>query len=219
MSILLVEDDSELAADLMEALRKEGFAINHVGNGTDALHVVATDKPDIVILDLGLPDLDGLDVLGQLRRRQPVLPVLLLTARDSLNDKISGLDSGADDYLAKPFEMAELLARLRALGRRINSVGSNVISIGEVTIDTARQEVRVADQLIDLPRKEFMLIRVLMENAGHVLTRKQLESKLYSWDEEVASNSLDVHVHQLRKKLGTDFIKTIRGVGYAVKDQ
>jgi DNA-binding response OmpR family regulator len=219
MAILLVEDDSELAADLMQALRKENFAINHVGNGIDALHVIAEDTPDVVILDLGLPDLDGLDVLARLRGQHPTLPVLLLTARNSLDDKVAGLDSGADDYLAKPFEMPELLARLRALGRRINAVGSNLITIGAISIDTARQETHVAGEPVELPRKEFMLLRALMENAGRVQTRKELERKLYNWDEEVASNSLDVHVHQLRKKLGSDFIKTIRGVGYAVKDQ
>ena len=219
MAILLVEDDSELAADLMEALHKESFAINHVSNGTAALHAIATNTPDVVILDLGLPDLDGLDVLKQLRRQYPTLPVLLLTARTSVDDKVAGLDSGADDYLPKPFEILELLARLRALGRRANAVGSNLITIGRVSIDTARQETYIANETIELPRKEFMLLRVLMENAGRVQTRKQLEQKLYNWDEEVASNSLDVHVHQLRKKLGSDFIKTIRGVGYAVKDK
>jgi DNA-binding response OmpR family regulator len=219
MSILLVEDESELAADLMEALRKEGFAVNHVANGSDALYVVAEEPPEVIILDLGLPDLDGLDVLSELRKQHPALPVLLLTARDSIQDKVAGLDKGADDYLAKPFEMAELLARLRALGRRVNAAGSNVITVGRVTIDTARQEVSVENKPIELPRKEFMLLRVLMENAGSVQTRKQLERKLYSWDDDVASNALDVHVHQLRKKLGADFIKTVRGVGYAVKDK
>jgi DNA-binding response OmpR family regulator len=219
MAILLVEDDSELAADLMEALRKEQFAINHVDNGIDALYVIAEDTPEVVILDLGLPDLDGLDVLARLRGQHPTLPVLLLTARNSLDDKVAGLDSGADDYLAKPFEIPELLARLRALGRRVNAVGSNLITIGAVSIDTASQETHVANEPVELPRKEFMLLRTLMENAGRVQTRKELERKLYNWDEEVASNSLDVHVHQLRKKLGSDFIKTIRGVGYAVKEK
>ena len=216
MSILLIEDDVELAADLTEALRNEGLAINHVGNGTDALHVIKFEPPDMVILDLGLPDMDGHDVLKQLRAWHADLPVLLLTARNTLSDKVAGLDSGADDYLAKPFEMPELMARLRALGRRIGTATSPVISIGAVTLDTARHKVSVAGQPLELPRREYMLLRALMENAGLTQTRDELEQKLYSWGEEVASNTLEVHVHQLRKKLGADFIETVRGVGYMV---
>jgi DNA-binding response OmpR family regulator len=144
--------------------------------------------------------------------------VLLLTARDSLGDKVAGLDSGADDYLAKPFDMPELLARLRALSRRVSTANSNVIVIGRVSLDAASQEVRVDGQLAELPRREYMLLKVLMENAGRVQTRDSLENKLYSWGEEVASNTLEVHVHHLRKKLGTDFIATVRGVGYTVKE-
>jgi DNA-binding response OmpR family regulator len=218
MSILLVEDDHYLAAGLLEALRKEGLAINHVATGKDALHVIATEPPDIVILDIGLPDIDGLSVLRELRKHEAELPVLLLTARDSLDDKVAGLDSGADDYLAKPFDMAELLARLRALGRRLSSAGSNVIAIGRVIIDTVSQIVMVDDESVELPRREYMLLKVLMENAGRVQTRDSLENKLYSWGEEVASNALEVHIHHLRKKLGAEFIATVRGVGYTVKD-
>ena len=217
MSILLVEDDQDLATGLLEALRKEGLAINHVATGKDALHVIAAETPDIVILDLGLPDMDGLAVLKQLRKQHSELPVLLLTARDSLRDKIAGLDSGADDYLPKPFEMAELLARLRALGRRTGTAKTNVIGIGDVSIDTASQAVLVKGELAELPRREYMLLKVLMENAGRVQTRDSLENKLYSWGEEVASNALEVHIHHLRKKLGSDFIATVRGVGYTVK--
>jgi DNA-binding response OmpR family regulator len=217
MSILLVEDDQDLAAGLLEALRKEGLAINHVSTGKDALHVVAAESPDIIILDLGLPDMDGLAVLKQLRKQQSDLPVLLLTARDSLGDKVAGLDSGADDYLPKPFEMAELLARLRALGRRISTANTNVIGIGDVSLDTTSQAVMVKGEPAELPRREYMLLKVLMENAGRVQTRDSLENKLYSWGEEVASNALEVHIHHLRKKLGTDFIATVRGVGYTVK--
>jgi DNA-binding response OmpR family regulator len=218
MSILLVEDDAALAAGLLEALRKEGLAINHVCNGTDALHVIATEPPDIVILDLGLPDMDGLTVLNKLRARQADLPVLLLTARDSLSDKVTGLDSGADDYLAKPFDMAELLARLRALSRRVSTASANVIDIGHVSLDSASQQVTVDSKATELPRREYMLLKVLMENAGRVQTRDSLENKLYSWGEEVASNALEVHVHHLRKKLGSGFITTVRGVGYKVTE-
>lgn len=217
MSILLVEDDQDLATGLLEALRKEGLAINHVATGKDALHVIAAETPDIVILDLGLPDMDGLAVLKQLRKQHSELPVLLLTARDSLRDKIAGLDSGADDYLPKPFEMAELLARLRALGRRTGTANTNVIGIGDVSLDTTSQAVLVKGEPAELPRREYMLLKVLMENAGRVQTRDSLENKLYSWGEEVASNALEVHIHHLRKKLGSDFIATVRGVGYTVK--
>jgi len=218
MSILLVEDDRALAAGLLEALRKEGLAINHVATGKAALHVIDAESPDIVILDLGLPDMDGLSVLKKLRSRQADLPVLLLTARDSLGDKVAGLDCGADDYLAKPFDMPELLARLRALGRRVSTANANVITIGVVSLDAASQSVTVENRLVDFSRREYMLLKVLMENAGRVQTRDSLESKLYSWGEEVASNALEVHIHHLRKKLGSDFIMTLRGVGYTVKD-
>lgn len=218
MSILLVEDDAALAAGLLEALRKEGLAINHVANGADALHVIAAETPDTVILDLGLPDMDGLSVLKKLRAQQPDLPVLLLTARDSLSDKVAGLDCGADDYLAKPFDMQELLARLRALNRRISTAGAHIILIGDVSLDATTQQVTVAGEPTELPRREYMLLKVLMENAGRVQTRDSLENKLYSWGEEVASNTLEVHVHHLRKKLGSGFIKTVRGVGYTVKE-
>jgi DNA-binding response OmpR family regulator len=218
MSILLVEDDHALAIGLLEALRKEGLSINHVGTGAEALHVIAAETPDIVILDLGLPDMDGLSVLKKFRGQHGDLPVLLLTARDSLDDKVAGLDSGADDYLAKPFEMEELLARLRALSRRVSTAGANVIAIGGISLDAACQSVTLNGELVDLPRREYMLLKVLMENAGRVQTRDSLEHKLYSWGEEVASNALEVHIHHLRKKLGAEFIATVRGVGYTVKE-
>jgi DNA-binding response OmpR family regulator len=217
MSILLVEDDQDLSAGLVEALRKEGMAVNHVATGGDALHVIATEPPDIVILDLGLPDMDGLSVLKELRKTQGELPVLLLTARNTVGDKVAGLDCGADDYLPKPFEIAELLARLRALGRRVSTASANEIVVGSVILDAANQIVRVNGEPVELPRREFMLLKVLMENIGRVQTRDSLESKLYSWGEEVASNALEVHIHHLRKKLGSDFIATVRGVGYTVK--
>jgi DNA-binding response OmpR family regulator len=217
MSILLVEDDQDLAAGLLEALRKEGLAINHVATGSDALHVIATETPDIVILDLGLPDIDGLSVLRELRKQHGELPVLLLTARNTLGDKVAGLDSGADDYLAKPFDMAELLARLRALGRRVSTATTNVMTLANVSLDAASQAVTVNGEAADLSRREYMLLKLLMENVGRVQTRDSLENKLYSWGEEVASNALEVHIHHLRKKIGAEFISTVRGVGYTVK--
>lgn len=219
MSILLVEDDKALALSLLEALRKAGLAVNHVMTGREALHVVDTETPDILVLDLGLPDMDGIEVLRHLRSQHADLPVLVLTARDTVGDKIAGLDSGADDYLAKPFEMDELLARLRALSRRVSTARSKVITIGDVSLDAASQRVLLGSEEVELPRREYMLLKVLMENAGRVQTRDSIENKLYSWGEEVASNALEVHVHHLRKKLGSGFISTVRGVGYTVKEQ
>ena len=217
MQILLVEDDISLAEGLQKGLGREGFTVNHVSSGADAIHAVDVDTPDIIALDLGLPDMDGLDVLRQVRIKHPDLPVLLLTARDTLDDKVSGLDSGADDYLVKPFEMPELLARLRVLERHISTSASSEIHIGGVCLDTRIHRVFVNDENIDLSRREYMLLKALMENAGRIQTRASLESRLYNWGEEVASNAIEVHIHHLRKKLLPDFIKTVRGVGYTVK--
>lgn len=216
MQILLVEDDRPLASGLQTALKKEGYVINHVETGRAALHAVQVVRPDMVVLDIGLPDVDGLSVLKQIRKRDHELPVLLLTARDSVDDKVTGLDCGADDYLPKPFEMDELLARLRVLERRLKTVKSPEIRIGSVTLNTKDHRVMVGDQELELGRREYMLLKSLMENAGRIQTRSTLENHLYDWNEEVASNALEVHVHHLRKKLGNEFIKTIRGVGYKI---
>jgi len=216
MQILLVEDDQPLARGLQQALGQQGYVVNHVGTGEAALHVIEFDKPDIVILDIGLPDIDGITVLKKVRKSDTELPVLMLTARDGVDDKVVGLDSGADDYLAKPFDMTELLARLRVLERRITTVKSSVIGIGLVSLDTVAQQVSVNGEEVELARREYMLLKSLMENAGRVQTRSVLENRLYTWGEEVSSNAVEVHIHRLRKKLGNDFIKTIRGVGYKV---
>jgi DNA-binding response OmpR family regulator len=216
MHLLMVEDDVPLASGLQKALRAQGFAVNHVDTGKAAIHVIEVEKPDMVILDLGLPDMDGLDVLRSIRRKHLQLPVLLLTARDSVEDTVAGLDCGADDYLAKPFDMVELLARLRVMERRLSRMQTTAISLGNVMLDTVEQRVTLEGQEVDLPRREYMLLKSLMENAGRVQTRAVLESRLYSWGEEVSSNALEVHIHHLRKKLGNEFIRTIRGVGYKV---
>jgi DNA-binding response OmpR family regulator len=214
MQLLMVEDDRPLASGLQKALRGQGFTVNHVETGAAALHVIATDKPDMVILDLGLPDIDGLSVLKSLRKQNPELPVLLLTARDSVQDKVQGLNDGADDYLAKPFDMTELLARLRVMERRMSKSRTPVLKFGAIELDTVEQSVALAGEKIEMSRREYMLLKSLMENPGRVLTRATLEGRLYSWGEEVASNAVEVHIHHLRKKLGNDVIKTIRGVGY-----
>lgn len=217
MRILLVEDDHSIANALDKALRKQGYSVNTVETGSAALHAIGTDPPDLVILDLGLPDIDGLEVLKQVRGRNVDLPILLLTARAGLDDKVAGLDGGADDYLPKPFEMSELFARLRVMERRLTTARTSEISVGHVTLDINRNSVLVNGAEMEFSRREFMLLKSLMESAGRVQTRNTLENRLYSWGEEVASNALEVHVHHLRRKLGADFIKTVRGVGYKVE--
>jgi two-component system OmpR family response regulator len=214
MNILLIEDDIALANALSDSLRHKNYAVNKVHSGKDALAAFKTCECDLAILDLGLPDMDGLAVLQKIRQQKITLPILILTARDSMDDKVTGLDSGADDYLAKPFDIAELLARLRVLERRLGTVQSNTISLGSVNLNIAEHAITVNNVPLNLPRREFMVLRVLMENAGRVLSKQQLESKLYEWGDEVASNTIEVHISHLRKKLPNDFIKTIRGVGY-----
>lgn len=218
MQVLLVEDNSLLAAGISQALKAAGFTVNQVSSGNQALAAIRSNRPDIVILDLGLPDMDGLDVLRTARRDRFLNPVLILTARDSTQDKVSGLDGGADDYLGKPFEIDELLARLRVLERRLGSATSKDIKIGSVWLDTHALEVTVDGQPLQISRREFMLLKALMENANKVQTRDMLDSRLYGWGEEVSSNAVEVHIHNLRKKLPDGFIRTIRGVGYVVKN-
>jgi len=217
MQVMLVEDNEMLAAAVVKALRTAGFSVNHISRGDQALAALKTSKPDILVLDLGLPGMDGLEVLRGARRQQFSNPVLILTARDKTQDKVARLDSGADDYLAKPFEMDELLARLRALERRLGSVKSKNIVIDEVDLDTHSYEVSVAAEPLGLSRREYMLLKALMESAGKVQTRDMLDSKLYGWGEEVSSNTVEVHIHNLRKKLPAGFIQTVRGLGYVVK--
>lgn len=217
MQVLLIEDDVSLAEGLKKSLGSEGFIVNHLTQGKQAIHSVAAAPPDMVVLDLGLPDMDGQAVLKTIRKQDAELPVLILTARASVDDKVAGLDNGADDYLAKPFDTGELLARLRVFERRLSSFKHAGISIGSVVMDTKSQSVKVDGEDIELSRREFMLLKVLMENAGRVQTRDSLESKLYSWGEEIASNAIEVHIHHLRKKLPDQFIKTVRGVGYTIK--
>lgn len=219
MQVLLIEDDVSLAKGLQTSLKREGFIVNHLSEGKQAINSIASSEPDIVVLDLGLPDMDGNEVLKQIRRRNAELPVLILTARNSIQDKVAGLDSGADDYLAKPFEMDELLARLRVLERRLSSLKHADLTVDNVSIDTRAQQVKVNGENVDFFRREYMLLKMLMENVGRVQTRDSLESKLYSWGEEIASNAIEVHIHHLRKKLPENFITTVRGVGYTIKAQ
>ncbi|WP_323847427.1 response regulator transcription factor [Microbulbifer magnicolonia] len=214
MRILLIEDDQSLADGIATALRHTGYAVDRAETGAAGISLAQAARPDVIILDLGLPDMDGVDVLKQLRRKSISSSVLILTARDDLPSKIGGLDAGADDYLTKPFAVDELLARLRALERRAGLGLSAEIQVGDVSINLASHEVTRAGESIKLSRREFTLLRALAERPGHILSREQLEDKLYSWGEEVASNTVDVHIHNLRKKIYPEFIQTIRGVGY-----
>jgi DNA-binding response OmpR family regulator len=219
VQVLLVEDNTLLANAIVRALKNAGFSVNHVERGNLAVSAIKTCKPDLLVLDLGLPDMDGLEVLKTARKTGFSNPVLILTARDSTPDKVQGLDAGADDYLAKPFEIDELLARLRALERRLGNVKSHTILIADVEVDTNNHEVTVQGVHVTMSRREYMLLKALMESANKIQTREALDSKLYSWGEEVSSNTVEVHIHNLRKKLPSGFIQTVRGVGYMVRNQ
>jgi len=217
MQVLLVEDDDLISEGVVNALKRHGFTASSVATAGEAINHLKTDKPDILVLDLGLPDMDGIELLRKIRKQGHKLPVLILTARDDLAHKITGLDTGADDYLTKPFEIDELLARLRVLERRVGNSHSAEIVIASVSLNTAAHTVKVDSKEIDLSRREFMLLKALMESVGAILTKDSLESRLYSLGEEVGSNTVEVYIHHLRKKLPADFIKTVRGIGYVVK--
>lgn len=216
MKLLLIEDDPILAKALHQALQSEGFIVEAVSDGSSALSFCRALEPEIAILDLGLPDIDGIKLLGKLRVLNRHLAVLVLTARDGVADKVAALDAGADDYLIKPFEAAELMARLRVLSRRLGTADSALIEVGPITLELGHHTVASDGEALDLTRREYMLLKALMESAGRVLTKASLEQKLYGWGEEVTSNTIEVHISNLRKKLPEKFIQTIRGVGYTV---
>lgn len=216
MRILLVEDDYLLAQGLQTALQHARYTCNWVTDGCSVLHALEVPDYDLILLDLGLPDLDGLSVLTAVRKAHPNLPVIVITARDSLEEKIRGLDLGADDYLVKPFDINELLARLRVVERRLGTAIDTIISIGDVKLDTLSHRLHVNDNDVELPKKEYMVLKALMENAGRIRARAQIEDQLYQWGEEASSNAVEVHISNVRKKLPAQFIQTIRGVGYMV---
>ena len=216
MRLLLVEDDIHLAKGLRESLRSEGYSADTVFNGNDAILAIKSGDFDVVILDLGLPDIDGLDVLMQAKKFKNTLPVLILTARDGIDSKVKGLDLGADDYLAKPFIIEELLARLRVIERRLGTHLTSIITHNHVALDIQAHTILVNDLVVNFSRREYMIIKSLLENLGRIQSKEQLESKLYEWGEEVASNTIEVHISNIRKKLPQHYIKTVRGVGYVV---
>ena len=214
MRILLAEDDTLLGDGLRAGLRQHGFSVDWVRDGAAAERELRAQPYAAAVLDLGLPLRDGLDVLAAVRRAGITLPVLVLTARDAVPDRIRGLDLGADDYVVKPVDLDELAARLRALVRRAHGQPQETLQAQGVTLDAARRCVSQAGQAVVLSTREFDLLQALMLSAGRVLSREQIEQQLYSWGQEVESNAVEVHIHHLRKKLGAGLIQTIRGVGY-----
>lgn len=216
MRILLVEDDESLAAGLITALQRAHYSADRVNDGEQAIRALADNSFDLVILDLGLPKLDGTEVLRRLRAGRNDIPVLILSARDSTRDRIAGLDLGADDYLIKPFDLEELLARIRVLERRRSGQPANQLQMGQLLLDLGSSTVTWKGEPVELQRLEFILLKRLLENPQQILSRSQLEESLYGWGEGVESNAVDVHVHHLRKKISPAIVKTIRGVGYRI---
>ena len=216
MRLLLVEDDPMIGAGLRTGLRQAGYTADWVQDASAAELAVAHHDYDAVVLDLGLPGRDGLDLLAGWRRRALAMPVLIVTARDAVADRIQGLDAGADDYLVKPFDLDELAARLRALLRRRGGRAAPQLVNGDLSLDPATREVRLGDAPIALSAREFGILHALLEQPGVPLSRAQLEDRLYGWDEEIGSNAVEVHIHALRRKLGSERIRNVRGVGYMV---
>lgn len=216
MRLLLVEDDALLGDGIRAGLKQAGFAVDWTRDGHAAKLALETEEYALLVLDLGLPRLSGMDLLKWLRGRGNKLPVLILTARDTVADRIAGLDTGADDYLIKPFDLDELIARLRALLRRSGGLATPVLQHGAITLDPAAHQVHQEGRLVELSAREFTLLHELLLHAGRVQSREQLEQRLYGWGEEVESNSVEVHIHHLRKKLGNELIRTLRGVGYVI---
>ncbi len=216
MRLLLVEDDSMIGESVRLGLRQDGFTVDWVQDGRAAELALHNGIYDLLVLDLGLPRKDGLEVLKTLRQRGNQIPVLVLTARDTVAERVRGLDSGADDYLVKPFDLDELAARIRALLRRQSGRAAPAIEFGDLALNPATHEVTFQGKPLSLSAREFALLEVFLDRPGAVLSREQLEEKLYGWGEEVESNTVEVYIHALRRKLGQDFIKNVRGVGYMV---
>ena len=218
MRLLLVEDDPMIGASVQRGLRQDGHTVDWVRDGAAAELAVANGVHEMILLDLGLPRKSGLDLLASLRRKGVALPVLVITARDSVADRVKGLDAGADDYLVKPFDLDELSARIRALMRRHGGRASPVIEHGALTLNPATHEVTLAGLPVSLSGREFALLHALVEQPGVPLSRAQLEDRIYGWNEEIESNAIEVYIHSLRSKLGAEWIKNVRGVGYRVPE-
>ena len=216
MRLLLVEDDTMIGQAVLGVLRSEHYAADWVRDGEAAQSALVAERYDLVLLDLGLPKTDGLAVLRWLRARRDAVPVLVATARDAVGDRVAGLDAGADDYIVKPYDTDELLARVRALLRRSAGRGEPVISHKGLELNPATREATLNGEALSLSPREWALLEPMLQRPGVVFSKAQLEQKLYSWKDDISSNAVEVYVHGLRKKLGSDFIKTVRGLGYVV---
>lgn len=219
MRLLLVEDDALIGSGLQQGLRREGYTVDWVRDGQAAATAWQMAPYGLLLLDLGLPGQHGLQLLKSLRERDDALPVIIITARDALADRLAGLDGGADDYLVKPFAIEELTARIRAVGRRQAGRARPELRVGPLRMDPARHLLWLGDEAVTVSAKDFALLRVLMDSPGVVLSREQIEDRLYGWDEEIGSNAVEVRIHHLRKKLGVEVIQTVRGVGYRIREQ
>jgi two-component system response regulator QseB len=216
MRLLLIEDDTLLGDGIQAGLTQANYAIDWVTDGEAGEHALRVENYDALILDLTLPKKDGLNILKGLRARGDMIPVLILTARDTIDDKVIGLDSGADDYLVKPFDLDELNARLRALLRRQSGRATPYIEYGNLRFDPVAHTLTQEGKSVNLSQREFAILQVLLENVGKILSRTRLEDSLYGWDDLIESNAVEVHIHHLRKKLGKELIHTVRGIGYMI---
>ncbi|ESS69427.1 transcriptional regulatory protein QseB [Methyloglobulus morosus KoM1] len=219
MRLLLVEDDEILGDGLSAGLKMEGYAVDWLTNGKLADEALKMSCYELVVLDLNLPDMDGLSILRALRARKDETPVLVLTAKDTVPDRVEGLDSGADDFVIKPFELDEVCARLRALARRNEGRGTPTIEYKGLILDPASHQVTFNGEKVELSQKEFEILSFLMGNIGRVVSRARLEESLYSWNSDIESNTVEVHIHYLRKKLDSGIIRTVRGVGYIIDSE
>lgn len=218
MRVLVVEDDLMIGESLSEALQDEAYTVDWVKDGRQAILTLKVQPYDIILLDLGLPEVDGMGVLNAIRDAKIETPVLILTARDQLKDRIAGLDSGADDYVVKPFELGEIFARMRVLIRRSQGKADNQVAVGNLSLDTVHKRVMMDDNSIDLTAKEYMLLTTFMLSPEKVMSKSALEDSLYGWGDEVESNAIEFLIHSLRKKIGQDRIKNVRGLGWYISN-
>jgi two-component system response regulator QseB len=218
MRILLVEDDFLLGESIVAALQLEGYAIDWVQNGQTAIHSLSMPEThDLMLLDLGLPDMSGIKILQKIRKSDNPIPTIILTAQNRISDRVQGLDAGADDYLTKPFDINELTARIRSVSRRSQGRASGEIEKGLLTLNSASHEVTHHGKAVNLTRREFTIFQILFENEGHAVTKTRLEESLYAWGDDVESNTIEVYISRLRKKIDRDLILTLRGIGYKLE--